>query len=100
MWLLASSAQTRPLNTAAGHPAYTGPVFLTESDLPNSQSAEQIARIDAGTVNDQPTETVLIMLATEARKAGGNAVFQLKVWRQGSGFSWNAPRFGRRRPPR
>lgn len=90
MWLLTSSAQTRPLNTAV-HPAYHGPIFLTESDPPNGPSAEQIAIIDAGTVSDQPTETVLITLANEARKAGANAVFRVKIWRQGSGFTWNAP---------
>lgn len=90
MWNMTPTAQTRPLN-AAVHPAYNGPVFLTESDALQGQSAEQIAEIDAGADGDQPTETVLIMLATEARKAGANAVFGVKIWRQGSGFSWKAP---------
>ena len=90
MWMLTSAAQTRPL-TSVQPPVVNGMVFLTESDPPSGHWAEHIAKVDAGTVNDQPTEAVLIMLADEARKAGANGVFCVKIWRQGSGFTWNAP---------
>jgi hypothetical protein len=90
MWNTRRQAEAKPLN-ATTHPPYSGPVFITEIGLLAHESAERIAVLEAGTVDDQPTETVLVMLAEKAREVGANAVVDLKIWRQGSGFSWKAP---------
>jgi hypothetical protein len=72
-------------------PAHTGPVFLTESGWPANHPAACVAKLHAGTASEEPTETVLVLLAQKAREVGANAVVELKIWRQGSGLSWKAP---------
>lgn len=72
-------------------PPHHRKVFLTESRLPTNFVAQVVARIDAGEVTTESTESVLIRMANQARAAGADAVMDLNVWRQGSGFSWLAP---------
>jgi len=90
MWNTHAQGQVTLLSPTK-KPCYEGKVFLTECGLPASEPAEQIGKVDVSTVTDQPTDTVLIMLSDQARAAGANAVIDLKIWRQGSGFSWKAP---------
>jgi hypothetical protein len=90
LWATRAQGQATSL-TKTNHPPYCGKVFLTECSIPESQPAERIAKVDATTVTDEPTETVLKLLADAAREAGADGVIELKVWRQGAGFSWKAP---------
>lgn len=90
MWNLKPSSSAKFLGTT-NYPPHEGLVFLTEIALPAHASAERIALVDAGTVDDSPTEKALVILADKARAIGANAVVNLKIWRQGSGLSWKAP---------
>jgi hypothetical protein len=90
MWNLTPTTEAELLTTTTG-PAYVGRVFLTEGRVPPKYWAKRIAKLDAGAVQQDPTDKVLIMLADRAREVGANAVFDLKIWRAGSGFSWLAP---------
>lgn len=84
-------AHGQATNLTKTNPPYCGKVFLTECAMASSQPAERIAKVDATTVTDEPTDVVLNLLADAARGAGANAVTELKVWRQGVGFSWKSP---------
>ena len=90
MWNVKTRVEAKPL-TKAQYPPYAGKVFLTQSGLPKSMLDERIAQLYVGTVTTQPAESTLLLLADRARQKGANAVFKVKVWQQGSGFSWKAP---------
>ena len=88
-WIAADTVSTQPVS--GRFPAHTNKVFLTDERLPASVKYESIGKIDAGKVTTCNTEELLILIANGSRKAGADAVINLKTWRQPSGWSWNAP---------
>jgi uncharacterized protein YbjQ (UPF0145 family) len=90
MWSVKTRVGAKPL-TKAQYPPYAGKVFLTQSGLTKAMPGERLAQLDVGTATTRPAEETLVLLADKARQTGANAVFNVKVWQQGSGFSWQAP---------
>lgn len=80
----------KPISTNH-YPALAGKVFLTQMAFPKEMQAERLAIIDVGTVTTQSPFNVTRLLADRARELGANAVFDVKVWKQMSGFSPQAP---------
>jgi uncharacterized protein YbjQ (UPF0145 family) len=80
----------KPLTTNQ-YPAQTERVFLTQMVWPKQLDGERLATIDVGTVTTQSPYNAMRLLAENARKLGANAVFDVKVWQQEAGFSWQAP---------
>ena len=89
IWIATDTVSTQMVS--GRFPAHTHKVFLTDELLPASVKYESIGKIDAGKVTTSNTEELLILIADGSRKAGADAVINLKTWRQPSGWSWNAP---------
>lgn len=73
------------------YPPVVGKVFLTQMAFPMEIHGERLATIDVGTATTQSPFNVTRLLADHARELGANAVFDVKVWKQMSGFSPQAP---------
>jgi hypothetical protein len=73
------------------YPAHNDKVFITEQSLPSSVEFELISNIDVGKIWYGSSSNVLTSMADKARELGANAIIQVKMWHQPSGFSWAAP---------
>jgi len=89
-WSTRAQTEARLL-TATNYPAYSGKVFLTEGGLAANQPVQAVAQLDAGTAEVLPTEAVLEMLVDKACEVGANAVIHVRIWRQVSVYTRNAP---------
>src|SRR5262245_35420189 len=73
-------------------PAWTGPVFVSESQLPAGIAYKVVGSVQADARAGYDSSTKLYpFLAAEARKIGANAVVGVVDGRRLTAFSWSAP---------
>ena len=77
--------------TKANYASHTNEVFVTKAKLPESIPYEHICKVDVGKVWWGGHGWVMKDMANRARKVGGNAVVEVNVWKQPSGWAWAAP---------
>ena len=75
--------------------AWTGPVFVTEAQLPSSVSYRVVGTVQVNATSGyNRVEALYPRLAREARALGANAVMGTKGGRSLTAFSWSAPNVG------
>lgn len=90
MWNVSARAEAKPISSVH-FPAHERKVLLTDSTLPGAAIRDMVAQIEVAEVTAKPTESVLLLMADQARAVGADAVTDLRIWRQGCGFSWVSP---------
>lgn len=89
-FILSNKTLSTPVSEAKFSP-HSDQVFFTEQSLPSDVSFELISTIDVGKVWYGSSKRVYKSMAERARQLGANAVIQVKMWHQPSGYSWYAP---------
>jgi hypothetical protein len=77
--------------SAKAYPAQTNRIRVTREALPTGAAYEVLGTIDAGSNWYGPDEDAEKMMADRARAMGADAIVEVKLWHQPSGFSWAAP---------
>lgn len=72
-------------------PAHSNKVFFPDAPLPESVKFEVLGEINAGRIWYGRAESVLEQMADKAREIGADALIEVGVWFQPSGFAWAAP---------
>lgn len=73
------------------YPAHTNKVFVSQGPLPAAIKARVLGYIDVGTVMYNAPHIVYCRMAQKARDIGADAVVEVKIWYQISGWAWAAP---------
>lgn len=71
--------------------SHTNKVFVTEHSLPASARYEPLEIIEVGKIWYGTGRNVKQSLGDRARAIGADAVVEVKLWHQPSGWSWAAP---------
>jgi hypothetical protein len=77
--------------SAKVYPAHANRIRISKETLPPGTAYQVIGTIDAGSNWYGPDTDAEKMLAERARAMGADAIIQVKLWHQPSGFSWAAP---------
>ena len=83
---------TYNMETSFKYSAHKNKVYLTNEKLSTKDyKYEVISPVDAGKVWYGKSGDIYESMAVMARELGADAVIEIKVWFQPSGFSWSAP---------
>lgn len=90
--LAACAATSSSTPVAPGGAAWTGPVLVTASPVPQGVEYTVVGSVQADAkAGYDKADTLYPMLAAEAKKMGANAVVSAKGGHRVSAFSWAAP---------
>jgi len=89
-FIVSNKTVSSPVSEAT-FPPHSDQVFFTEESLPSTVKFELISTIDVGKVWYGSSKSAYKSMAERARQLGANAVVQVKIWHQPSGYSWYAP---------
>lgn len=87
----AAISHTKLAPDAAGVPAYAGPVCFLKSPLPTNVPHQALGQIKGGKKTYGSFGEVYAVMATEARRVGGNAVIGLISRTDMNAFAWARP---------
>ena len=99
LFLSCFACTTRTVKNAVGTPPisetkyapHNNPVLVTKASLPTSAKYEVIEQLRVGKRWYGSSKDVYQSMADGAREIGADAVIEVKIWYQPSGFSWSAP---------
>jgi hypothetical protein len=90
-FIVSNTTDTTPSPAGPAYASHSNPVRIVSGGLPAGAKYQVIENIEVGRIWYGGSESVQKQMADRARRAGADAVINVKTWHQPSGFSWAAP---------